>query len=89
MQICPYAKKCGGCTYQGIPYEEQLASKQEYTEKLLGEFCPVYNIEGMENPYHYRTKVHAVFSRKRDGQIVSGIYEENSHRVVPVDDCQI
>ncbi|MCR5005063.1 MAG: 23S rRNA (uracil(1939)-C(5))-methyltransferase RlmD [Clostridiales bacterium] len=89
MKICPYAKKCGGCTYQGVPYEEQLIRKQAYTEKLLGEFCQVHPIIGMEQPYHYRNKVHAVFSRNRDGSIVSGIYEENSHRVVPVDACQI
>ena len=89
MQICPYAKKCGGCTFQGVPYEEQLDRKQADTEKLLSEFCQVYPIVGMKHPYHYRNKVHAVFSRKRDGTIVSGIYEENSHRVVPVDDCQI
>ena len=89
MQICPYAKKCGGCSYQGVPYEEQLNRKQTETEKLLGGFCQVHPITGMEHPYHYRNKVHAVFSRKKDGTIVSGIYEENSHRVVPVDDCQI
>ena len=25
---CPYAKKCGGCDYQGISYEAQLKKKQ-------------------------------------------------------------
>ena len=32
---------------------------------------------------------HAVFSRKRNGEIVSGIYQEGTHKVVPVDACQI
>ena len=89
MERCPYAKKCGGCDYQGIPYQKQLLMKQESVQKLLSEFCPVHPIQGMDYPYHYRNKVHAVFSRQRSGQIVSGIYEENSHRVVPVDACQI
>ncbi len=22
--VCPYAKKCGGCDYQGVEYKEQL-----------------------------------------------------------------
>ena len=26
---CPYFKKCGGCDYIGIPYEEQLKKKQD------------------------------------------------------------
>ena len=38
----------------------------------------------MENPYHYRNKVTATFSYKK-GEIFSGIYEEKSHSVVPVD----
>ena len=32
---CVYAKKCGGCDYQGIDYKEQLAKKQAYMKKLL------------------------------------------------------
>lgn len=89
LAICPLAKRCGGCDYQGIAYKEQLAKKQRAVTALLKEFGPVREITGMENPYHYRNKVHAVFSRTRAGQIVSGIYEERSHKVVPVDDCQI
>ena len=87
--ICPYAKKCGGCDYQGIPYEKQLSMKQKEMEKLLGGFTKVYPIIGMEEPLHYRNKVHAVLDRDRKGNIISGVYEKNSHRVVNVDSCMI
>ncbi len=87
--ICPYAKKCGGCDYQGIPYEKQLSMKQKEMEKLLGGFAKVYPIIGMKEPMHYRNKVHAVFDRDRKGNIISGVYEKNSHRVVNVDSCMI
>ncbi len=87
--ICPYAKKCGGCDYQGIPYAKQLSMKQKEMEKLLGGFAKVYPIIGMEEPIHYRNKVHAVFDRDRKGNIISGVYEKNSHRVVNVDSCMI
>lgn len=87
--ICPYAKKCGGCDYQGIPYEKQLSMKQKEIEKLLDDFAKVYPIIGMEEPTHYRNKVHAVFDRDRKGNIISGVYEKNSHRVVNVDSCMI
>ena len=43
----------------------------------------------MENPYHYRNKVHAVFDRDRKGNIISGTYEAKSHRVVPIESCMI
>lgn len=86
---CPVAKKCGGCQYQGIPYEKQLEKKQEQVRKLLKPFCRVYPIAGMENPYHYRNKVHAVFDRQKNGTIISGVYEEGTHKVVPVEACLI
>lgn len=64
---CPYAKKCGGCDYQGISYEKQLKDKQELVRKNVGEFCKVQPIIGMEQPYHYRNKVHAVFDIVKRG----------------------
>ena len=49
----------------------------------------IHPVIGMESPLHYRCKVHAVFSHDRKGNPVSGIYEKDSHRVVPVDSCMI
>jgi 23S rRNA (uracil1939-C5)-methyltransferase len=85
---CPYAKKCGGCDYQGMPYEKQLREKQTYVEKNMGEFCKVRPIIGMKKPYHYRNKVHAVFDIEK-GNVISGVYRAGTHEVVNIDDCQI
>lgn len=43
----------------------------------------------MAHPYHYRNKVQAAFGRSRQGQIISGVYQSASHRIVPVSDCMI
>lgn len=86
---CLYAKKCGGCDYQGISYEEQLRLKQSYMRKLMEPFCKVSPIVGMEDPLHYRHKVHAVFDRTKQGKIVAGCYRKNSHDVVDVESCMI
>ena len=51
--LCPYAKKCGGCDYQGLDYARQLAKKQDYMNKLMKLFGKVEPIVGMDNPYHY------------------------------------
>lgn len=69
---CPYAKKCGGCDYQGVDYEKQLKEKQALVQKYVGEFCKVRPIIGMENPYHYRNKVHAVFDIAKGGSAKRG-----------------
>lgn len=84
---CPVSKKCGGCQYIDMPYQEQLAGKQKYVEQLVKEFSKVQRIVGMEQPEHYRNKVHAVYDFRKGKGIVSGIYQENSHDVVPVDSC--
>lgn len=87
--VCPYEKKCGSCSFQGVPYEEQLAVKQKELKKLLGGFGKVLPIIGMEEPFHYRNKVHAVFGRKRNGTIISGVYEAGTHKIVDIENCQI
>ena len=89
IAACKAAKKCGGCQYQGIPYEKQLQDKQKAVRQLMQPFCKTAGITGMKDPYHYRNKVHAVFARKKDGTIISGVYEEGTHRLVPVETCQI
>lgn len=88
-EVCPVTKKCGGCVYQGVPYQEQLKKKKKEVAKLLKPYCEVKGILGMDHPYGYRNKVHAVFGRLKNGTIISGTYEANSHRVVSVDSCMI
>ena len=87
--LCPVFKQCGGCQLLDMEYEKQLEWKRNYLEEQLKGLCPVKGIIGMKDPYHYRNKVHAVFDRDRRGNIISGIYQENSHIVVPVERCLI
>lgn len=84
---CKVFGKCGGCQLLNMPYEEQLKRKKAEVEKLLKPYCKVEKIVGMENPVHYRNKVLASFSCDRKGMPISGMYEENSHRVVQTDSC--
>ncbi len=85
---CEHYKKCGGCQLQNLPYDRQLSFKQVKVIKLLGKYCHVNEIIGMENPYHYRNKVQAAFKSK-GGQIISGVYQSSTHNIVPVDSCMI
>lgn len=98
--MCPYAKACGGCDYQGMDYKKQLQEKQEYVSRNVAKYCKVLPIIGMEQPYHYRNKVHAVFDIAkgvragkadgiRPGTIISGVYKAGTHDVVNIDTCQI
>lgn len=88
MKVCQYAQKCGGCQYQGVEYQKQLELKQTKMVELFKP-QPVLPIIGMEDPTNYRHKVFATFSTDKNRKVTCGIYEENSHRVVPIEDCLI
>ena len=88
-KICPYAKKCGGCDYQGMAYPKQLETKHNYIKKLLKEFVKVSPIVGMENPYHYRHKVIFSFYKNQKREICAGLYQEESHKIIEIKDCLI
>lgn len=84
---CEVSKKCGGCQYIDVPYDEQLVKKQRQVERLLKGFGKVRPIIGMDQPLHYRNKVHAVFDFRKGRGIISGIYQERTHNVIPVEGC--
>lgn len=86
---CPYYKNCGGCQLQKRSYEEQLYHKQCLAIETLGRFGHVENIIGMDEPLHYRNKVHAAFGLGERGRVVSGIYKAGTHKIVNVDKCLI
>lgn len=88
QSICPVAKKCGGCQFQGIPYEKQLEKKRQLVKQCVGDVRVLAPI-GMTKPEHYRNKVHAAFGRDRKGNVICGVYESGTHRIVPVEGCMI
>lgn len=88
-QSCIHFKKCGSCKYLNLSYEEQLAIKRRQIRELMEKHCKVHPVIGMENPFHYRHKVHAVFGMDRKKNPISGVYEEKSHRILPVESCLI
>ncbi|MBO4497755.1 MAG: 23S rRNA (uracil(1939)-C(5))-methyltransferase RlmD [Lachnospiraceae bacterium] len=92
MFNCPHAKKCGGCSYNNIPYEKQLEKKEGRVRGLFAQL-PGYKSFKPDriiatSPYHYRNKVHGVLGFK-NSRIISGLYSEDSHHVVSVTDCLI
>jgi 23S rRNA (uracil1939-C5)-methyltransferase len=68
--FCEHFGVCGGCKWQNLPYEEQLAFKQQEVMdhlKRLGnvEVEQYYDILGSEKTQFYRNKLEFTFSNKR------------------------
>lgn len=89
MEKCKNSKLCGGCIYREVPYQEQLKKKQKMVSQLLGKYCRVSGIEGMDTPYYYRNKVHGVVAQGKGKRLYSGIYQAGTHRVIPVEKCML
>lgn len=86
---CPHFEQCGGCQLQHLSYEGQSEFKQKTIEKLMKPYGKVNKILTMEEPYNYRNKIHSSVVTGDRGKIISGIYEENTHRVIPIEQCAI
>ena len=54
---------------------------------MMGDYCKSIPIFGMENPFHYRNKVHAVIATDKAGNPIAGTYQQGTHHVVPIHDC--
>jgi len=86
---CPSANICGACSLLEFDYHRQLELKRKEvidSFSSLGIRIQVHDVEGMDDPFHYRNKVISYLTL-RGGRIVCGMYEENTHRVVNTPSC--
>lgn len=83
---CPVQKKCGGCQMLNLTYKQQLSKKMADVISLMGKFCRVDEIHGMECPLHYRNKVQSAFGTVH-GKMINGMYQSSSHKIVQTDAC--
>lgn len=92
--VCRHFGQCGGCTYQTIPYEAQLAIKEQQVRKLLDGVCDTYiwdGIIGSPCTEGYRNKMEFSFGDEyKDGPLALGLHKKGSfYDLVTVKDCRI
>ena len=88
---CPSFGKCGGCSFRHITYEAEIAAKERFikdaftrTANLNPEFLPIIKNDHITR---YRNKAQYPLGKDKNGQAVCGFYAQNSHRIVPCQDC--
>ncbi len=90
---CTVFGKCGGCVYRHISYQAELAAKEQIVRdafERIGGLKPEFlSICGSESVDGYRNKLQMPLARTDAGDIVSGLFSERSHRVVPVERCRL
>lgn len=97
---CVHFGACGGCTYQQLSYEDQLALKQAQVQEIFapvlaeagGSFEQVFEgILGSPRQFGYRNKMEFSFGDTcKDGALALGMHKRGSfYDIVTVDGCQI
>ncbi len=93
--ICPSASFCGGCSYQGISYEDQLKNKEGEVrgylsacgidQSLLKGIIPCQSLRG------YRNKMEYTFGdRFKGGEMLLGLHEKGHFmNIVDVSSCSL
>lgn len=80
--LCPYFRRCGGCLYQHLDYQDQLKKKTDELRRATG--CQ--NIEVFSGqPYFYRTRMDFIFHS-------TGLGLRERHRwwrIVDIEQCVI
>ena len=94
---CAHFGQCGGCTYQSLPYEEQLKIKEEQVrgmiENAIGDACAYEFLPIKHSPrvLAYRNKMEFSFGDAyKDGPLALGMHKRGSfYDIVTVEDCRI
>lgn len=92
---CSHFGACGGCTYQTLSYENQLAVKERLVKKLIDDIAKdPYTWEGiLGSPVTkgYRNKMEFSFGDEyKDGPLALGLHKKNStYDIVQIRDCAI
>jgi len=89
---CPYFTRCGGCHYQHLPYEGQLAYKKEILLETLSRLGNIRWTGPVEvhasPPFGYRNRAQWKV-RSGWGESVIGYREAGSQALCPVEHCPI
>lgn len=98
VPACKHFDQCGGCSYQTLPYEEQVALKGRQIKRLLEPVLPENSFDDLfegvipsPNQFAYRNKMEFSFGDAYfNGPLSLGMHKRGSfYDIVTVDGCQI
>ena len=88
---CPYFGRCGGCDFQQLTYEKQLAAKAEIIRDCLHRIARIADVPEIvvtPSPREWRYRLRATWQIDQDEKTI-GYYERGSRRVCDVSDCAV
>ncbi len=91
---CIVADKCGGCQWQQVSYEAQIAAKHHLVVDTLSRVGKLENIRvdpvlAAEESLGYRNKATYPVGRSQTNAVKAGYYRQGSHRLVNLNQCPV
>ncbi|MEM7553393.1 MAG: 23S rRNA (uracil(1939)-C(5))-methyltransferase RlmD [Cyanobacteria bacterium P01_A01_bin.84] len=91
---CIVADKCGGCQWQHIDYQFQLAAKRNQViqalERIGGFVNPLVDpvVNGSDS-LGYRNKVTYPVGKSQTGEAIAGYYQKGTHKLINLNQCPV
>ncbi len=88
---CPYFGRCGGCDFQQLSYEAQLAAKAEIIRDCLHRIARLESVPEIvvtPSPNNWRYRMRATWQIDQEERTI-GYYERGSRVVCDVVDCAV
>ncbi|MBR5295455.1 MAG: 23S rRNA (uracil(1939)-C(5))-methyltransferase RlmD, partial [Clostridia bacterium] len=90
---CPHYRRCGGCSFQHISYDHEKDLKKSFVKDCFRkeglqnvEILPTLSTNEISG---YRNKGQFPLTLSDDGKVVSGFFASKSHKVCPIENCDI
>jgi 23S rRNA (uracil1939-C5)-methyltransferase len=90
---CPLVGRCGGCTWQHLPYPAQAEAKQQIVAETLQHIAgitdlPIEPITHAPDEFRYRNKMDFTFGRSAEGEVTLGLHRvERFDEIVDISKC--
>ncbi|MBQ7307818.1 MAG: 23S rRNA (uracil(1939)-C(5))-methyltransferase RlmD [Clostridia bacterium] len=90
--LCPVFKKCGGCQLQHLSYQKQLDFKRNHVKDCFRKIACIEiepNNTVPSTQYEYRNKFALPIGTDNNNNTLVGMFANNSHRIIDIDNCII
>ena len=91
--LCSVFSRCGGCSVQYMPIQDQLAFKQRTVLSQLSRWSSVVPDNMLapisDQEYRYRQRVRLAVDYTKTDEVMLGFREADSHAIVNTDRCDV